>query len=285
MSRKAAIQQPDLLGEPHETEAPTTNAIARRDPKGSNVVKGPAPVNMLAVIAKAAADPNVNPDKMRALLDLQKEIMAEEARISFTAAFIEMQAELPTITADGRIVIEGKPGKRGQNTPYAKFSTINSVVKPILKKHGFSLSFSAAPSPDGTRLNVLGYLDHVRGHQRSTTFPLPAETSGSKNNVQGWGSTFSYGKRYAAIALLNIVSEAKEDADTDGRSFKEMDDASATISNAQKTKLEKAIEFCGVGLDKFCHHYNITATTELPAAMFNEAMKACQDFADKRVSK
>jgi hypothetical protein len=248
--------------------------------------------SVLAIIADAASNPAINPDNMRALLDMQKEIMAEQSRRDFNAAFIALQAELPSIRQDGKIEIRAKDakGERSgpvqQATPYATFNNIMKVIKPLLIKHGFALSFSTEPV--GERLLVKGYLDG-HGHQRTTAFPLPAETSGSKNNVQGWGSSMSYGKRYCSIALLNIVSEAPEDRDTDGHpnkptlkpakggGFVDVPER-ATVDEEQAIKLRDLIEWCGVGNKKFCDHYGIAKVSELPADLFAAAKKDCEDF-------
>lgn len=240
--------------------------------------------NMLLVIARAAADKDVNPDKMRALLDMQKEIRAEEARIAFTEAFIEMSAELPVINAKGRIEIEAKAGKKGQSTPYATFNEINRVTKPILHRRGFALWCEPDFAPDG-RIIVHGHLDHKGGHGKSCSISMPLETSGSKNNVQGVGSSLSYGKRYCAIALLNLVSEALEDRDDDGHAAgkkgakAEPETKEVVFASAlQITEMEKAIEDCGVGLEVVCNKYQIDALRELPSEMVPAVLKACATF-------
>jgi hypothetical protein len=130
---------------------------------------------------------------MRALLDMQKEIMADQAKRDFNAAFIALQADLShvSIRQDGKIEVRKKDssgertGAVQQATPYATFNNIMKAIRPLLVKHGFTLSF--ATEPMGERLLVKGLLEGY-GHERTTAFPLPAETSGSKNNVQGWGS-------------------------------------------------------------------------------------------------
>lgn len=247
----------------------------------------PAPTNLLAVIGRATTDPAINPDKMRQLLDMAQEIERDEARRAFNVAYIALQSELPEIRADGRIEIREKvagqrTGRVQQSTPYATFQNIMRVVRPLLSKNGFSLWFATEPSTAGDRLIVKGFLDHVRGHGRVTAFPLPAETSGSKNNVQGWGSTQSYGKRYCTIALLNIVSYAPEDKDADGYSSDDVVDATAVIDDAQVERLTSAIEFCGVGEAKFCQKFSIGAVADLPVAKFDAAMRACADYQSRK---
>lgn len=253
--------------------APAKQAVAIRD--------NAEPTTMLGVIARAAADPKVNPESMRALLDMQKEIAAEEARIAFTQDFIKLQAELPVINATGRIVIEGKGGKRGQDTPYATFNAIHKVCKPILTKHNFSLSFATEPSPDGSRIIVKTFLEHTRGHSRVTAFPLPAETSGSKNNVQGWGSAFSYGKRYGTIAILNLVSEAARDQDDDGfAAGKQIEGAKdESMTEEQSKELLALVDSSGVGGKRFCEKYGLEKVADLPQSKFVEARAALKNFA------
>lgn len=253
----------------------------------------PAPKSILQIIADATANPNFNPDSMRALLDMQKEIMAEESRRAFNAAFIALQADLATvkITRDGKIEVRRKDasgertGSVQQATPYATFNSIMKTIQPFLTKHGIALSFSTEPM--GERLLVRGYLDG-HGHQRTTAFPLPAEVSGSKNNVQGWGSSQSYGKRYCAIALLNLISEDPRDADTDGHQgnfkpakgggFAEVPEEVEKISAPQKDTLLAKINWCGVGLATFHNHYGIEKIGDLPAKLYDAAIKACDDF-------
>lgn len=269
-------------------------------PTNLPVPAGPEPTNMLGVIARAAADPRTDVAKMQALLDMQKTIMADESKRAFNAAFIALQAEMPSIGRDGKIEIFAKDasgnrpttGRAQQSTPYATFNNIMKTIKPLLIKHGFALSFSTEPI--GERLNVKGLLEG-HGHERTTAFPLAAETSGSKNNAQGWGSSMSYGKRYCTIALLNIVSEAPEDIDTDGHhgNFKpakggamaEAPPEIETIDNEQHFKIRELIEWCGVPMATFLDHYGIKKLSDLPVNLFGAAEKSCKDFHANREAK
>lgn len=247
-----------------------------------------APATFLAVIAAAAADPRCDVNKMQALLDMQQQVEDREAKKQFNDALMAVQHEMPPISRDGRIVIPPKDGKRGQSTPYATFNNIMKTVQPILLRNGLRLSF--ATEPVGEKLLVRGFLTGY-GHTEQTSFPLPAETSGSKNNVQGWGSSMSYGKRYCTIALLNIVSEAPEDADTDGNqgkfvSAKDGGIAAVSedrpISKAQAAEIRNAIEDGGISEVNFCTHYGLAKLDDLPSSLFDAAKKAIADHKAKR---
>jgi hypothetical protein len=285
-----AAEMKDITPTKERVRVPNaTDETSRR-----NLAVVPEPKSLLAVIAQAAADPRCDVQKMQALLDMSRQIEERDSQKAFTAAFIKLQNEIPAIRRDGKIEIRAKDssgersGKVQQATPYATFNAIMKAVAAPLKRHGFSLSFSTEPSTDGARIIVRGILEHEMGHSRTTSFPLPAEASGSKNNVQGWGSSMSYGRRYCTIALLNIVSEAPEDIDTDGHqgNFKpakggglaEVPDHVPTITAAQKETLLEKINWCGVSLAKFHEHYGIEKTADLPANLFDAAVKACEDF-------
>src|SRR3546814_12068467 len=83
---------------------------------------------------------------------------------------------------------------------------INAAIKPVLKRHGFALSFRT----DFTNgIRVAGVLTHSGGHKETTDFVLPADGSGNKNAVQAIASSVSYGKRYTAGALLNLTSHGE----------------------------------------------------------------------------
>lgn len=176
---------------------------------------------LLAVIERAARDPNVDVDKMERLFALQERVQARDAKQAFVEAMVAMRPELPEITMKGHIIIrdKAKPDLVFQDTPFARFEDIHDAVMPILGKNGFDLSFRNGLSPDG-KVRVTTILSHVGGHQEETVFDLPHDSSGSKNSVQAVGSSTSYGKRYGTLAILNI-KVAGEDDDGHAASYKD----------------------------------------------------------------
>ena len=163
--------------------------------------------SVLAVISRAATDPNVDIGKMERLLDMQERVLTRNAEMAFYAAMSELQDAMPTIKKEGQIRVKGELRSR-----YARFEDILGQTKPLLKQYGFSVAFKSN-FVDG-QLEITGTLSHREGHHESTTMRLPFDESGSKNNVQAIGSSVSYGKRYVYCMLLNI--NITED-DDDGR--------------------------------------------------------------------
>jgi hypothetical protein len=175
-----------------------------------------APGTLLANLMSLARDPTIRPEVVAAFIGMQERLEDREAERAFNQAFVAMQTRLPRITRDGSLkypVNKNQPdGPQKEISKYAKWETIDLAIRPILTEHGFALSFTTAPrAGDGGGLLVTAILRHAAGHRQETSIPVPLDTSGGKNNLQGYGSTLSYGKRYAATAALNLITEGEDD--------------------------------------------------------------------------
>lgn len=292
--KKGTDKKPDAKPEKRaKAKRQAATAVAKHEPQRAVAKAEPKePTNMLAVIARAASDPRCNPENMRMMLDMQKEIVAEEARMTFTEAFIALQEVLPTIDKDGKI----DHGAGKQKNLYSTYPNIMKIVKPLLIRHKFALGSWIEPSADGMKINVVSQLDHIKGHHRKSVFPLGAETSGSKNNIQGWGSSQSYGMRYNAIGLLNIISQAPQDRDNDGTKdvissnepregtvktveADRVPDKPKRLTLNQSESLTTLMKNCKVTIETFCDRYGIAAVIDLNPSLLPEAEKALKDYA------
>lgn len=233
----------------------------------------PPPSNLLQVIAGAVMDPRCDVEKMKALLDMQERIEDRDAQKAFTRSFNALQAELPVINKDGKIDhgdgVTAK-GNKKLKTSFATYPNLNRVVGPLMKKHGFTFSTSMEPEPSGAMIAV-STLSHVEGDSRKTHFRLTADTTGGKNNQQGWGSSQQYGMRYNMIALLNIVTEAKEDVDNDG-----FPGPGASVNPGQLKALIALADEAGADKTKFCELMNVDSMAEISASRYDEAVTQLQ---------
>ena len=194
--------------------------------------------SFIQMIERASRDPAVDIDKMERLMQMHERMLNRQAETAYNSALSAMQTELPEITERGEI--KNKNG--GVQSKYALWEDVNKTIKPILSRHGFALSFRTGN--DGNKIVVTGILSHAAGHSASSVFALPVDTSGSKNEVQGLGSSTSYGKRYVASALLNLTSRG-EDNDGAGNgedklSEQQIADFKASIDGAHGVAEKKA---------------------------------------------
>jgi len=202
----------DLLEEPMP-DTGTEIAVAAPEKVPALPAEAPASPVLQAIIA-LAKDPSVDGAKFKDLVLLQEHMEDRQAVAAFNAAFVVMQPKLPRIKKNGVLeypVDKNKPeGAKRKVANFATWEDIDAEIRPILTEHGFALSFSR--TIEGSTLTVTAVLRHSAGHSTETPGPpLPCDSSGGKNNIQGWGSALSYGKRYAATMALNIVTENQDD--------------------------------------------------------------------------
>jgi hypothetical protein len=164
--------------------------------------------SLLSVIGKAAADPRVDIDKMTALLEMQERIVARDALAQFNLAMAIVNQHDLRVGRAGTASLGGKGSYR-----FARWEDMDEVIRPLLRSAGMWLSFDSKREPDGG-MTINGTLSHEAGHSASASIYLPVDTGPGRNPLQQMGSTISYGKRYTAEMLLNIV---REDEDDDGR--------------------------------------------------------------------
>lgn len=196
------------------------NAVTKQEPAAL------AETNTVSMFERLARDPSVDVEKLQRLMDLQERAHKRDAEAAFNSDLAQLQAKLPTIAERGAI----KDRSGGVQSRYALWEDVNKAILPILRDHGFSLTFRQEQTDKG--ICVTGVLSHRLGHSERTSITLPADTSGSKNAVQAVGSSVSYGKRYTAGMLLNLISgdmEADDDATAAGAQDFMSDDHAATV--------------------------------------------------------
>lgn len=155
----------------------------------------------VGMFERLATNPDVDVAKLERLIAMQERILEHNARAAFNAAFVQMQSEIPTVIEKAST----------DKTTYAPLEDIVDAVRPILSRHGFSLSFKTDWPEGGKRVRVMGILTHDSGHARESEFLSDPDTTGSKNAIQAQGSAVSYGRRYTTTDLLCIVTRRQDD--------------------------------------------------------------------------
>jgi hypothetical protein len=192
------------------------------------------PASLLDIIAQVVMDPRVDVEKMERLLAMQQQIIADERQIAFKAALTELQGEIPQIEKDGRVIV-----KNVERSRYAKYETIDEYVRPLMAKHGFSISFDEVETTAATR-KFSATLSHRAGHAETKYKVMPYDHSEYRSASQSEGSTVSYARRALLKMHLNLV-EKDEDDDGGGGSKPITSEQEATIQALiEEVKANKA---------------------------------------------
>ncbi len=209
-------------------ESPATEVTVAGDREIAHAPQHQAhAASLLNIIARAATDPAVDVVKMQALLDMQERVLAKQAEADFNAAMVRLSADMPRVKKNGRVELGAGKGSYA----FATWPDMDKIIRPLMQREGFTLSFDMATKEGGGGV-VTGTLLHAGGHSRTASIPLALDVGAGRNNLQAMGSTLSYGKRYVAEMLLNIVRDDDDDGATGGKVY---------IANEQVVEL---VELC-----------------------------------------
>lgn len=218
---------------------------------------------IVSMIERAASDQRVDVDKLERLMAMRERMEAKHAETAFNVAMKNAQAEMRPVGADAL-----NPQTRSKYATYAK---LDSVLRPIYTKHGFSLSFDEDDSPKADHIRVICYVAHEAGHTRTYRKDMPADGKGAKGGdvmtkTHATGAAASYGARYLLKGIFNI---AVGEEDKDGNA----PENASTISEEQIDILRDLIEATGSDASRFKAYIKVEDLADIRADRFDAAVK------------
>lgn len=224
-SENPATVEPEIVQEPQPVALERAN---------------PAPSDLLAKIAEAVTNPDLDVAKMERLLAMHKEIVMAQRQIAFDEALARLQAKLPQIEKDGRIVVKGVERSR-----YALTEDIDVAIRPLLAEEGFSLSFDTE-SNDAKLFKISCKMTHKQGHSETKRILLPLDVSIYRSEMHNIASTISFGRRQLIKMHLNLVEKGEsEQAGMEPISEDQLKDLEALLVEVKADK-KKFLIYMGV---------------------------------------
>lgn len=174
------------------------------------------------------------------MVGLYERIQDKEAEKQFAAAFASMQSEMPVIRA-----MRPVPNNDGSiRYLFAPYEDVMEQVKPLLQKHGFTITFSMGFTEG--RVIQTCTLQHIGGHSRSNQFMARiGKGPPGSTETQGDGAASTYAKRFALCDALNIVIDRDNDGRGDARAEGEL------ISPEQAQYLKEQVKEVGFKEESF----------------------------------
>lgn len=188
---------------------------------------------------------------------------ARNAERMFAEAFARVQDEMPRVIADTPV-----PDKFGNvKYSYARLDDIFALASPIIRKHGFTVTFSSDIKDD--RVIQTCTVQHIGGHKRTNQY-MARIGSGPihASPAQADGAAATYAKRQAFCDAWMIVV----DHDTDGRA--DARDEGAPITWEQCQYLEEQINETGSDKAAFLKFAGAATIPEIGANRYDSLVKA-----------
>ncbi len=273
--------------EPQDVPASAkSRAVAKRGDgahsKNVSVRKNSDPV--LALIERAARDPAVDIDKMRALLDMRAQLQAQDAERVYGEAMTLAQEEMEPVRKDCT--------NAQTKSKYTSYAALDRAIRPIYTRCGFSISFSTEASTKESNVLVVATVQHSGGHKCRHEIDMPADGKGAKGGdvmtkTHAMMSAVTYGKRCLKGMIFDIAVYDDDDGNVAGGKAqpKNKEGAAAPsglITDAQYEEVRAKIDDAGANIGKFCGHFKIDGVQQLPAAKFREAMGMLDRFAAQK---
>ncbi len=169
--------------------------------------------SIMAVISRAASDPNTDVEKLTRLVDLYDRISARSAEQIYSEAMNATQEEMRPVAADAH-----NPQTKSK---YASYAALDRALRPIYAKHGFSLSFTTADGAPPDHVRVVCKVSHRDGHKEFPHLDMPADGKGAKGGdvmtkTHAIGAAVTYGKRYLLGMIFNIAVGEDDDGNSNG---------------------------------------------------------------------
>lgn len=184
----------------NEIELPNPGrAVARNDDQ-------PTPYERLMELS---CRPDFNVATFDTLVALLEKTQAAEERRRYRSVMAEVHASL------GRVVRD-KPNPI-LHSRYASFEALDREVRPIISPLGVYVDFHAEERVDGLRMEGRVFVRGIDHHESFYAFAeldkVGSRGQTNKTNVQAFGSTASYLRRYIYQMAFNLVPSDAEDDD------------------------------------------------------------------------
>jgi hypothetical protein len=220
-----------------EGEVQEPKAVAKRAAKPVIVNgTGHAEDPWLAMVKELA--PTIGVEGVRELIVMRREERALQAEQQYNAAMAKTQSRMQAVTKN----------KRNDQTSsnYADLAAIIGSAVKIANEDGFGVICSEFKSDRENHIGVACKVVHAGGHSERHEFHIPFDAAGLKGNVNktpthAYGSTISYGRRYAIACVFNIATE-DDDGNAAGGKAKRQEVAAVKISAKEAIELSELIQ-------------------------------------------
>jgi len=192
--------------------------------------------SLFSVLAQAIENPNIDPAKMRELLEMKLRIEAVDAENAFYDAMLAAQEQMgPIVKSITNPITHSK---------FAPVEHIQRAIRPIYREHGFGLNFTGEPAEVVGNIRLVCIVAHKVGHRAKYVLEASVDDKGpkgeaNKTGVQGAMSTTSYLRRKLYELIFDLILVKDDDDGNLGKGMK-------PVTREQADTLYRLLDECGM---------------------------------------
>lgn len=216
--------------------------------------------NMLAVIEKVALSPDIDVQKMEAILAVQERILDRQAQIEFNEDMAKLREELNT-----HPVMRSRKNSQTKSS-YADLEDVKMVVDPLLSKYGFFDRYEDDFPAQGV-VGTTCVITHRAGHKERNRVQFALDDKGiagsvNKTSIHATVSSMTYGQRVSLCRALGVRLTDDDDGNAAG---------SQAVTQEQAIWIDEMLTATEADRAKFLEYMGVKAIDQIPAAAFNKA--------------
>lgn len=198
--------------------------------------QAPTVITPMAMIDRALTS-GASPETLGKLMDLQERWEASQAKKNFEEAMQKAQGEMRPVLMNA--------ANDQTKSRYATYEALDSAIRPIYTRHGFTLSFNMADCPIPDQVRIVCEVA-CGGHSTYPHIDMPADGKGAKGGdvmtrTHATGAAITYGRRYLLGMIFNITTTK----DDDGNGASGNPDLAMAITADQFIELRDLLEESG----------------------------------------
>lgn len=261
-----AIQRSVKIAQRATTKAKAPTPKKAKKPGTAVAVHRPQePKSLLQLASEIARDPKADVAKVKEVLLMIRDQERSVQERAFNSALYAVKEELPPILAASH--------NSHTKSNWARYEQVSRVADPIIRKHGFVLTFGMADSPIIDHYRVICDVAHRDGFIRRYHLDAPSDAKGPKDGgtkspVQGVISTATYLQRNLKCMIFDIIIAGK---DNDGNRQQAGADL-RRIGPEELAKLREELKGADVTDEMFCETFKIAKIEELPLNKMETAL-------------
>jgi hypothetical protein len=206
MAQKAAAQLP--LEEPVVVQETPVETLPEVIQAQALTLAGPDPDIGTPIGMMVWALKNDKTEALRDLVQLRREMAADEARVAFARALVAFQADAPALPrVKAGLRTKGRDGGEGKVVSwYSPLDATYRKLRPYLAKQGLAVRCDLEPIDEG-HIRVTHILTHELGHEAKSSMIAQREGTELANASQRMGGGVTIAKRVTLKAVLGLEEE------------------------------------------------------------------------------
>lgn len=276
--RPTKVAEPTAGGEVHSGPVSMTRHDSGAAPAarhGGNGGESPIDVSLIPKdltpeqLIYVAIHRNIDPDALEKLVTLQERMDKTRGMKAFNAALVRFKELCPAIRKNKTADIKTDGG--GYSFTFAEIDQIAMTADPFLQQCGFSYMWNQTATQNSVTETCI--LMHEDGHQRESSFTVPAENKSGATPQQKFGGASTFAQRRAFAAVLGLVTTDKD--------FNRKDVDPTPITDDQIVAIDDMIREKGMDDDakaRFLVYMKVARVKDIRAVEYDKAMKALKRF-------